>query len=153
MNKEFAQLSKKDDVELCALVVRLSSQLLESRFKLATGEIEKTHLLQSIRRNLARCLFILKTRGYKTSIGSHGIYLLEEKTNKIHDFTKKVNDFVSSQEKEQTKAKKSTNNKPVENVEPKAEKPTTKVESKPDNKSKVESTKKEQSQPTTKEDK
>ena len=43
MNKEVEQLKTKSNEEICALITRLNSQLLESRFKMAAGEIEKTH--------------------------------------------------------------------------------------------------------------
>ena len=90
MNKEVEQLKTKSNEEICALITRLNSQLLESRFKMAAGEIEKTHLLRQIRTTIAQCMYILNTRGYTVSVGSHGIYLIERKDNKINDVTEKV---------------------------------------------------------------
>lgn len=127
MNKEFKELNKKETIEVCALIVRFNSQLLEARFKMATGEMSKTHLIQRIRHNLARCLYIMKTRGYKVSVGSHGIYLIDEKTNKITDYTKKVNEFMASEQakadqaKKTKVAKKAEENKKVEKTEKVAE--------------------------------
>ena len=81
MNKEVEQLNSKTNDELCALITRLNSQLLESRFKMAVGEVEKTHIIQKIRKTIARCMYILSTRGFNITIGSHGIYLINKKPN------------------------------------------------------------------------
>ena len=45
MNKEVEQLNSKTNDELCALITRLNSQLLESRFKMAVGEVDILRVL------------------------------------------------------------------------------------------------------------
>ena len=103
MNKEFHELNKKTNEEICALIVKLKSQLIESRFKMAMGEVSKTHVLPNIRNTIARCIYIIYTRGYKVTTGAHGIYLIDIKTNKITDLTKKVQATLRNEEE---KAKK-----------------------------------------------
>ena len=103
MNKEVEQLKTKSNEEICALITRLNSQLLESRFKMAAGEIEKTHLLRQIRTTIAQCMYILNTRGYTVSVGSHGIYLIERKDNKINDVTEKVSKLINDMDLDFTK--------------------------------------------------
>ena len=103
MNKEFQELNKRTDVEICALIVKLKSQLLESRFKMAMGEVSKTHVLPNIRQTIARCIYILHTRGQKLTMGTHGVYLIDLKTNKTKDLTKTV---MASLKNEEEQAKK-----------------------------------------------
>lgn len=118
MNKEFNELNKKSDLELCALLVKLNSQLLESRFKLAMGEVEKTHLIPVVRHTAAKCLYVLHTRGFKYSSGSHGVYLIDIKTNKIKDVTKQVAKLMTEENSKENKksSKKSSQVKPDELV-------------------------------------
>lgn len=139
MNKEVEQLNSKTNDELCALITRLNSQLLESRFKMAVGEVEKTHTIQHIRKTIARCMYILNTRGYNITIGSHGIYLISKKDNKSENITNKVQKILSQSEAEAKKAAKVETKKPVEaEVEAKKE---TKKEVKKEAKTPAKSTK------------
>jgi large subunit ribosomal protein L29 len=126
MNKEVEQLNSKTNDELCALITRLNSQLLESRFKMAVGEVEKTHVVQQIRKTIARCMYILNTRGYTITIGSHGIYLISKKDNKSENVTNKVQKILSQPEAEAKKTTKLESKKPVE-AEVEAKKETKKV--------------------------
>ena len=119
MNKEVEQLNSKANDELCALITRLNSQLLESRFKMAVGEVEKTHIIQKIRKTIARCMYILNTRGFNITIGSHGIYLIDKKNNKSTNITEKVQKILSQSEAETKKSAKVKSNK--QDVEAKAE--------------------------------
>ena len=119
MNKEVEQLNSKANDELCALITRLNSQLLESRFKMAVGEVEKTHIIQKIRKTIARCMYILNTRGFNITIGSHGIYLIDKKNNKSANITEKVQKILSQSEAETKKSAKAKSNK--QDVEAKAE--------------------------------
>ncbi len=50
------ELNQKTNEELCNLIVRLKLQLLESRFKMASGELEKTHKIREIRKTIAQAL-------------------------------------------------------------------------------------------------
>lgn len=105
MNRETKELNTKTNDELCALITRLNSQLLESRFKMAVGEVDKTHVISQIRKTIARCMFILNQRGYDISIGSHGVYTIDKKTNKVQNVTQKVQKILSEPE---TTSKKET---------------------------------------------
>ena len=126
MNKEFQELTKKSNDEICALIVKLKSQLLESRFKMAMGEVSKTHVLPNIRNTIARCMFILNTRGLKITTGSHGVFLIDIKTNKVTDMTKKVNAVLTQQEEQAKKleaeAKKKADAEAKKKAEEKAKK-------------------------------
>ena len=95
MNRETQELNKKTNDELCALITRLNSQLLESRFKMAVGEVDKTHVISQIRKTIARCMFILNQRGYDISIGSHGVYFIDKKNHKVENMTNKIQKILS----------------------------------------------------------
>lgn len=111
MNRETKELNTKTNDELCALITRLNSQLLESRFKMAVGEVDKTHVISQIRKTIARCMFILNQRGYDISIGSHGVYTIDKKTNKVQNVTQKVQKILSEPE--------TTSKKEIKKEEPK----------------------------------
>lgn len=95
MNRETKELNIKTNDELCALITRLNSQLLESRFKMAVGEVDKTHVILQIRKTIARCMFILNQRGYDVAIGSHGVYTIDKKTHKVQNVTQKVQKILT----------------------------------------------------------
>ena len=95
MNRETKELNTKTNDELCALITRLNSQLLESRFKMAVGEVDKTHVIPQIRKTIARCMFILNQRGYDVAIGSHGVYTIDKKTHKVQNVTQKVQNILT----------------------------------------------------------
>ncbi|WP_052663571.1 50S ribosomal protein L29 [[Mycoplasma] testudinis] len=59
MNKE---LRAKTNEELLELVVKLKGQMLQYRFRLAQGELSKTHVLKETRRLLAKIYTILTER-------------------------------------------------------------------------------------------
>ena len=121
MNKEFQELNKKSNEEICALIVKLKSQLLESRFKMAMGEVSKTHVLPNIRNTIARCMYIIYTRGFKVTTGTHGIYLIDIKTNKITDLTKKVQAALRNEEVAAEKADAAKKAKTAEETKKRAE--------------------------------
>ena len=118
MNRETKELNTKTNDELCALITRLNSQLLESRFKMAVGEVDKTHVISQIRKTIARCMFILNQRGYDISIGSHGVYTIDKKTNKVQNVTQKVQKILSEPE---TTSKKETKKEEHETTSKKEE--------------------------------
>lgn len=118
MNRETKELNTKTNDELCALITRLNSQLLESRFKMAVGEVDKTHVISQIRKTIARCMFILNQRGYDISIGSHGVYTIDKKTNKVQNVTQKVQKILSEPE---TTSKKETKKEEPETTSKKEE--------------------------------
>ena len=125
MNSETKELSTKTNDELCALITRLNSQLLESRFKMAVGEVDKTHVIPQIRKTIARCMFILNQRGYDISIGSHGVYTIDKKTHKVQNVTQKVQKIltepaVASKEEHKKPTTAATTSKKEETKKPTA---------------------------------
>jgi large subunit ribosomal protein L29 len=106
MNKE---LRAKTNEELCSLIMRLKLQLLESRFRMASGELEKTNTLPEIRKTIARSLTILNERGIKLSIGTHGITMRNLKTNEVKSITNVVQEALKAvAPKDEKGAKKET---------------------------------------------
>jgi large subunit ribosomal protein L29 len=93
MNKE---LRAKTNEELCSLIMRLKLQLLESRFRMASGELEKTNTLPEIRKTIARSLTILNERGIKPTIGTHGITMHNLKTNEVKSITNVVQEALKA---------------------------------------------------------
>jgi len=135
MNKE---LRKKTNEELCALIVRLKLQLLESRFRMASGELEKTAKLVEIRKTIARALTILNERHIKVSFGSHGVNMHDLQTGKVVS----ISDTVMQQIEQA--------NEPKEKVTKKSETKKAVVENKPTAvKAKVETEKSANDKPTT----
>lgn len=102
MNKE---LINKTNEELAAIVVRLKNQLIESRFASASGELEKTHLNAEMRKTIAQILTILKQRGFELTIGSHGVYLIDDKTKTTKSITKDIYKAIEKDLEESTKKK------------------------------------------------
>ena len=125
MNRETKELNTKTNDELCALITRLNSQLLESRFKMAVGEVDKTHVISQIRKTIARCMFILNQRGYDISIGSHGVYTIDKKTNKVQNVTQKVQKILSEPETTSKKETKKEEPKKPATTKAKKDKPAT----------------------------
>ncbi|MDR3163504.1 MAG: 50S ribosomal protein L29 [Mycoplasmataceae bacterium] len=87
MNKE---LKAKTNEELCSLIMRLKLQLLESRFRMAHGELEKTNVLYDIRKTIARAMTILTQRHIKLTIGVHGITMYNTQTKEVKSITNAV---------------------------------------------------------------
>jgi len=115
-NKEFEKMSNE---ELCAIAMRLKIQLVEARFKMSSGEIEKISVIKQIRRMIAKIFTELTNRGFKVSIGAHGITMYDIKNgNKPMSLDQeKLNKLMEDQDKD-------TKKKPAK--EEKAEKPAAK---------------------------
>jgi large subunit ribosomal protein L29 len=94
INKE---LRTKSNEDLCALVFRMKMQLLESRFKIAAGEMQKTHTIVDIRRTIARVLTILKQRNIDLTIGTHGVSMYDRSNNSVKSLTNYVQSAFSKQ--------------------------------------------------------
>jgi large subunit ribosomal protein L29 len=105
MNKE---LRTKTNEQLCSLIMRLKLQLLESRFKMASGELEKTNKLPEIRKTIARALTVLGERDIKLSIGTHGITMINKKTGQTQSITNVVEDALKTGEQVKAGAKTKT---------------------------------------------
>jgi large subunit ribosomal protein L29 len=105
MNKELRQ---KTTEELCSLIMRLKLQLLESRFKMASGELDKTNRLPEIRKTIARALTILGERDIHLSIGTHGITMRNIKTGEVKSITNVVEEALKSGEQVKTGKKVKT---------------------------------------------
>ena len=109
MNKKFQQkeFAKMSNEELCAIAARLKFQLVEARFKMSSGELDKVNVVNQIRKTIARIFTELTNRGYKVSIGSHGVTMYEiAKGNKpVPLDPKKLQEFMEKDEKDNKKKK------------------------------------------------
>lgn len=116
MSKEFAN---KTNEELCALVARLKFQLLEARFRMATGEIEKLNVISDVKKTIARILTELTLRGFKVTIGAHGIALYDLKTNQVKIINNAQIEAINQKEQklEQAKQEKTKPAKKAEKVQ------------------------------------
>jgi len=122
-NKEFKDMSNE---ELCAVAARLKFQLVEARFKMSSGELEKVNVMRDIRRTIAKIFTELTNRGYKVSIGVHGVTMYDLKTNKPSPLDpKKLQQLMNKDQKEDTKKAKAEKPAEAEKKEP-AKKPITK---------------------------
>jgi large subunit ribosomal protein L29 len=93
MNKE---LRAKTNEELCTLIMRLKLQLLESRFRMASGEFDKTNPLTDIRKTIARALTILHQRNIKLTIGTHGVTMYDTKNKKVKSLNNLVEESLKA---------------------------------------------------------
>lgn len=113
-NKEFEKMSNE---ELCAIAARLKFQLVEARFKMSSGELEKPSVIKEIRKTIAKIFTELTNRGFKVSIGSHGVtmYDLKNKMKPIALDPKKLNQLMNKDQKDKKKpAEKKETKKPAE---------------------------------------
>lgn len=75
-------LRKKTDVELGELISKLKIQLLEMRFKIASGEVEGLHKISEIKKTIAMVMTILSERNIRVSFTTHTIQLIKNEKNK-----------------------------------------------------------------------
>ncbi|XQP55727.1 MAG: 50S ribosomal protein L29 [Mycoplasmoidaceae bacterium] len=110
MNKKFQQkeFAKMSNEELCAIAARLKFQLVEARFKMSSGEIEKISVVNQIRKTIAKIFTELTNRGYKVSIGSHGVtmYDIEHGNKPVSLDPKKLQELMNKDEKDTKKQTK-----------------------------------------------
>lgn len=101
-NKEFAKMTNE---ELCAIAARLKFQLVEARFKMSAGELEKVSVVKEIRTTIAKIFTELTNRGYKVSIGSHGVtmYDLNNKNKPMSIDSKKLAALMKLQDQKEAK--------------------------------------------------
>lgn len=126
-NKEFEKMSNE---ELCAIAARLKFQLVEARFKMSSGELEKPSVIKEIRKTIAKIFTELTNRGFKVSIGSHGVtmYDLKNKMKPIALDPKKLNQLMNKDQKdkkkpaEEKKETKKTAEKPKATIKEKTKK-------------------------------
>ncbi|QMT98583.1 50S ribosomal protein L29 [Mycoplasma tullyi] len=123
MNKE---LRAKTNEELIQLVTQLKGRLLEYRFKLAQGELDKTHIIKETRQTLARVLTILTERDVKVNINAMVSSFVKEQTKQqeIQESLKKIKQLKLAKSK-QNKEKRLANAEKVKAApkpEPKAKK-------------------------------
>ncbi|GHU26435.1 hypothetical protein FACS1894152_1030 [Bacilli bacterium] len=95
MNKE---LRTKTSEELCSLIMRLKLSLLETRFKMASGEGDKNNQAAEIRKTIARALTILNQRQIDVTIGTHGVTMYDRKNNKVKSITNVVSEALKARE-------------------------------------------------------
>jgi large subunit ribosomal protein L29 len=115
MNKE---LRTKTSEELCSLIMRLKLSLLETRFKMASGEGDKNNQAAEIRKTIARALTILNQREIDVTIGTHGVTMYDRKNNKVKSITNVVAEALKA--KETTKSGKESKTETVKDAITKA---------------------------------
>lgn len=124
MNKE---LRAKTNEELIQLVTQLKGRLLEYRFKLAQGELDKTHIIKETRQTLARVLTILTERDVKVNVNAMVSSFVKEQTKQkeIQESVKKIKQLRVAKLK-QNKEKRLANAEKVK-AAPKPEQKTKKA--------------------------
>lgn len=141
------ELKQKSNEELVKLVIKLKGELLEYRFKLAHGELDKPHLIAKVRKLLAVVLTILTERKLNWQVEKDKYKLLSRKTNELIVNSWKQKLSTKPESKQETKKaevkplKQETKKVEVKpKVEPKPLKQETKkVEARIETKTKVES--------------
>jgi ribosomal protein L29 len=98
-NKAMNDLIKKSSDELAILALRLKLQLMQERFLKASGNEKKINVKQ-IKKMIAHILTVLSSRQLKLSLGTHGVSLIDLKTNKQTSLNKLANSVISQAEKE-----------------------------------------------------
>lgn len=74
-----SELKKNTNEQLCALLAQLKTKLLEAKFKMSSGELEKLNLLKQMRKMIAKILTELTIRGFKACLTSYGVVLYDKK--------------------------------------------------------------------------
>ncbi|MDE7433835.1 MAG: 50S ribosomal protein L29 [Mycoplasmoidaceae bacterium] len=92
------ELNQKSNKELCTLIVKLKLQLLESRFKMAAGELEKTHKIKEIRKTIAQAFTVLNSRDIDLTIGTHGVTMYDRKNNVVKSINNLIDDSLEAKE-------------------------------------------------------
>lgn len=115
-------LRTKTDYELVELIEKLKIQLLETRFKMANGELEAVHKRKEIKKTIAKAMTVLSERNVKIFFTSTDTQLIKEKNGKqeITSFNKiseknSSNKTDKNDSKKSTTSKKTSEKKPVEN--------------------------------------
>ncbi|MGL4768755.1 MAG: 50S ribosomal protein L29 [Mycoplasmoidaceae bacterium] len=75
------ELRNKSNKELGQLVIKMKSKLLEYRFQESAGELVATHMIKTVKKNIAIALTILSERNVKLSASSVDYSLIEYKDN------------------------------------------------------------------------
>lgn len=78
--------------------MRLKLSLLETRFKMASGEGDKNNQAAEIRKTIARALTILNQRQIDVTIGTHGVTMYDRKNNKVKSITNVVAEALKARE-------------------------------------------------------
>ncbi|WP_462216117.1 50S ribosomal protein L29 [Mycoplasmoides genitalium] len=131
------ELKQKSNEELVKLVIKLKGELLEYRFKLAHGELDKPHLIAKVRKLLAVVLTILTERKINWQVEKDKYKLLSRKTNEliVNSLKQKLSTKPESkQETKKAEVKPKVEPKPLKQETKKVEariETKTKVESKP----------------------
>ncbi len=93
-------LRNKTDIELGELISKLKVQLLETRFKMATGETENIHKRKEIRKTIAMAMTVLSERKVKVSFSTFDTQLIKNKDGKQE--IKTISSFEEKEEKKTT---------------------------------------------------
>ncbi|MBQ3943165.1 MAG: 50S ribosomal protein L29 [Elusimicrobia bacterium] len=102
-----SELKKNTNEQLCALLAQLKMKLLEAKFKMSSGELEKLNLLKQMRKMIAQILTELTIRGFKTCLTSYGVVLYDKKNQPTIINDEKLTQILKklSQIKQTTKEK------------------------------------------------
>ncbi|WP_462218120.1 50S ribosomal protein L29 [Mycoplasmoides genitalium] len=122
------ELKQKSNEELVKLVIKLKGELLEYRFKLAHGELDKPHLIAKVRKLLAVVLTILTERKLNWQVEKDKYKLLSRKTNELIVNSWKQKLSTKPESKQETKKAEV---KPKVESKPESKQETKKVEVKP----------------------
>lgn len=92
------ELRQKTDNELGELISKLKVQLLETRFKMANGELEDIHKRKEIKKTIAMAMTVLSERNIKISFSTFSTQLIKEKNGKqeISSITRFDNSKIST---------------------------------------------------------
>lgn len=110
MNKE---LRAKTNEELIDLVIKLKGQLLQYRFKLAHGELDKPHLIKETKKVLARIYTILTERKVNLNLLTKQNNLTKQSPEVIQlaEKARKQLQEERAKKREKSKAKRAANKK------------------------------------------
>ncbi|WP_462217973.1 50S ribosomal protein L29 [Mycoplasmoides genitalium] len=122
------ELKQKSNEELVKLVIKLKGELLEYRFKLAHGELDKPHLIAKVRKLLAVVLTILTERKLNWQVEKDKYKLLSRKTNELIVNSWKQKLSTKPESKQETKKAEV---KPKVESKPESKQETKKAEVKP----------------------
>lgn len=103
-------LRNKTDTELGELIAKLKVQLLETRFKMANGELEDISKRKEIRKTIAMAMTVLSERNVKISFSTFDTQLIRVKDGKqqieaISSFEKTNNNANNENKSSATKEK------------------------------------------------
>lgn len=105
------ELRQKTDNELGELIAKLKVQLLETRFKMANGELENIHKRKEIKKTIAMAMTVLSERNIKISFSTFDTQLIKSKDGKQQIIT--ISRFDKSKQQQNDKQKNQNSSESV----------------------------------------